>query len=62
MKELGFSSKELAMLALDTAKSRGASYADIRINRYTSQSIRAENDRKDRERITSLRESEDSHP
>lgn len=51
--------KELTMLALDTAKHLGASYADIRINRYKSQSVSAENDRKGRERVTSLRESED---
>jgi len=51
--------KELALSALNTAQKLGASYADIRINRYKSQSLRAENDRRDRERVTSLRESED---
>jgi TldD protein len=51
--------KELAMLALDSARALGASYADIRINRYKSQSIGAENDRRGRERVPSLRESED---
>ena len=51
--------KELAMLALDTVKYLGTSYADIRINRYKSQSVGAENDHKGRERVTSLRESED---
>ncbi|MFC1554833.1 TldD/PmbA family protein [candidate division KSB1 bacterium] len=50
---------ELAMLALDKAKSLGASYADIRINLYKSQSIRTANDRKGREIVSSLQESED---
>ena len=39
--------KELAALALDTAKKNGASYADIRINRYRAQvlSMRSQTDR-----------------
>jgi TldD protein len=39
--------KELASLALDTAKKLGASYADIRINRYRSQvvTMRSQTDR-----------------
>jgi len=37
--------KELADVALETARSQGASYADIRINRYRQQSIFAREDR-----------------
>jgi len=51
--------KELAMSALDTARQHGASYADIRINRYKSQSIGAENDRRGQEKVRTMRESED---
>ena len=31
--------RDLLSRALDTAKSKGASYADVRINRYLRQSI-----------------------
>ncbi len=37
--------KELAQLALDTAKSYGADYVDVRVNRYRRQNIYCENER-----------------
>jgi TldD protein len=46
--------KELAQLALDTAKSKGADYVDVRLNRYRRQEIHCEN-----ERVARLADSED---
>ncbi|GMV37510.1 MAG: hypothetical protein AMXMBFR61_20180 [Fimbriimonadales bacterium] len=36
--------KELAQLALDTAKSYGADYVDVRVNRSRRQNIYCENE------------------
>ena len=46
--------KDLARLALDTALSRGADYADVRLVRYRSQNIGTED-----RRVSSLSDTED---
>jgi TldD protein len=46
--------KDLAQLALDTATSYGAEFADVRVNRYRRQLIQTEN-----ERVARLNDSED---
>src|SRR5215831_12071453 len=46
--------KELAQLALDTAKQYGAEYADVRIVRYLRQNLTTED-----ERVSGITDSED---
>lgn len=46
--------KELAQLALDVATSGGASYADVRINRYKTQNLNTED-----ERVAGITDTED---